>query len=113
MDHFIYQDNDFNLIERIWDYDTNTVTCHISKDSVSFSELEDLFSPGDIIPEFTFEFNEGGAESPMDYTVISCQEQESYYELVFQYKIPVPIQVEQLTANLDYLATMLDIDLEE
>lgn len=114
MDHFIYQDNDFNLIERIWDYDTSTVTCHISKDSISFSELENLFSAGDIISEFTLDFEAaGGAETPIDYTVIDCQEDESYYELVFQYKKPIPIEVEQLAANLDYLATMLDIDLEE
>lgn len=113
MGHFIYQDNDFNLIERIWDYDTSTVTCHISKDSVSFSELESLFSIGDIISEFTLDLGINGAETPIEYTVIDCQEDESYYELVFQYKMPIPLNIEQLTANIDYLATMLDIDMEE
>lgn len=113
MGHFIYQNYDFDLIERTWDYDTNTVTCHISKDSISFSELENLFSIGDVISEFTLDFGINGAETPIDYTVINCQEDESYYELVFQYKKPIPIQVEQIAANLDYLATMLDIDLEE
>ena len=113
MGHFIYQNNDFDLIERIWDYDTSTVTCHISKDSVSFSELENLFHEGDIISEFTLDLEADGAETPIEYTVIDCQEDESYYELVFQYKKPIPIQVEQLAANIDYLATMLDIDLEE
>lgn len=113
MNHFIYQDKTFDLIDRQWDYDTNIITCHIEKGIVPFSDIEELFPVGEIISEFTLEYEESGSETPFDYTIIGCQEEENYYELVFQYKPFVAPETKQLAANLDYLATMLDIDLSE
>lgn len=113
MNHFIYQDKIFNLIDRQWDYDTNTVTCHIEKGVIPFSTIEELFPVDETISEFTLEYEESGSETPFDYTVINCQEEEEYYELIFQYRPFITPEIKQLVANLDYLATMLDIDLSE
>ena len=119
MNHLIYQDNTFDLIERQWQYDINKVTCYISKNSISFSDLQEFFPIDEVIDNFTLEYDEEYAledplaESPMGYTVVECEEESDCYKLAFQYEMDPPITVEQLAANIDYLATMMDIDLEE
>ena len=112
MNHLIYQDNTFDLIERSWDYSISKVICEISKNSISFADFQKIFPINEIIPEFILEFNED-SESLAEYTVIDCIEEPSCYKLVLQYKGIIPFNIEQLAANIDYLATMLDIDLEE
>lgn len=113
MGHFIYQDNTFDLINRTWDYDLSRVTCQISKDSISFTDLQTLFPKKEKI-SFILQLDENisdvfNQESPIDYTVIDWIEEETCNKIILQY-IP---QEELIFSNIDYLATMLDIDLEE
>ncbi len=113
MGHFIYQDNTFDLINRTWDYDLSRVTCQISKDSISFRDLQTLFPKKEKV-SFTLQLDKNMSdtltqESPIDYTVIDCIEEEKCNKIILQYISPEKL----IFSNIDYLATMLDIDMEE
>ena len=125
MAKLIYQNKTFPLIDREWNYDINEVICQIEKSTIPFEEIQEFFPVNEPlsqqltldfeVPESEMEDNTSISESiNNNYIIIDTVEENNYYKLIFQYKNNVKEQQStQLAANLDYLATMLDIDLSE